>query len=73
MACKTQALLPADAGQIAITPLLLAQDAHCNIENRRIVHRNDTPVRSRFEVHADAILRYVLAAKVIADSVYVDS
>ena len=38
-----------------------------------VVQRNDTPVRSRFEVHADALLRFVLAAKVIADSVYVDS
>ena len=52
---------------------LLAQNTHRNVENRRIVQRNDTPVRSRFEVHADAFLRFVLTAEVVADCVHVDS
>ena len=40
---------------IAIT--LLAQDTHCNVENRRVVQRDDAPVRTRFEMHADTLFR----------------
>ena len=44
---------------------LLAQDAHRNIEDRRVVQRNNTTIRSRLKVNTYTLLGYMAATKVV--------
>ena len=53
--------------------LLLTEDTHRHVEDRRIVQRNHAAIRSRLEMYAYALFRLVFPAEIVTDSLYVDT
>ena len=52
---------------------LFAEDAHGDVEDRRVVERYHTAVGAGFEVHTHALFGFVFASEIIADGLHVDS